>query len=154
MRERAADLMNELWPLFRALPRPSAHWIVTPSGEYESNNGNDWCFRCGDAIVRHLRRQDRKHREDYILDGGWRAEHDHLVHCAHCGETLDGSLTREGAAQELELYEYYGVRPANAYDAMALYETLNTLEWAKTPDDIVLALEACDLAEALLWSAT
>lgn len=151
---RATVLMDELTRLFQHMERPSAFWISTPIGEYESNNGSDWCKGCGVAIVRHLRRQDRKNRGDYLLDGGWRTEHDHLVFCAHCGKTLDGSLTDYGASQEVEALSYYGVKPGSSYDAMSLYEALNALEWSVDGTNLDLADAACDLAEALLWCAT
>lgn len=143
--------MRCTWP---SPPRRAAHWIGSPDGEYTGSNGSDWCRTCAIFVIRHLRRHDRKHREDYRLDGGWRTEHDHQPFCAHCCERLDGSLTTYGAEAEVECWQTYGVRPGNPYEAHSLWETLNVLGYASKPEDVEMAVQACDFAEAFLWCAT
>ncbi len=120
-------LILSLRPLASTVEERECHWISTPKGDL----GNEWCQSCGRAMVRHLRRRekDRRKREDYILDGGWRTDHDGPVFCAGCGVRLNGSLTEYGAIEELEHYSTYGFRPGNAYDAYEMTEMISALEY-------------------------
>lgn len=102
-------------------------------------------------MVRHLRKREknRRRRDDYILDGGWRTEHDGPVFCAGCGAILDGSLTDYGAVSEIEHYSSYPPRPGNAFDAHHLCEALSTLEYT-SEDRAGVAQEAISIATLFL----
>lgn len=121
------------------------HWISTPNGDH----GDEWCPDCGYFKVRNLRRHDRKHRADYILDGGWRTEHDSMPICAGCGAFLDGALTTYGAKQELEYYRECGLSTRRDVDALYLGEIIGSLCF--DDEDAPMALE---LAEALTAPST
>lgn len=133
------------WPPRR---HPNAYWIAGPAEDY-----GDWCRSCGMFKLRNVRRRDRKRRDEYLLDGGWRTEHDHRLFCSGCHVKLDGSLTTYGVEAELEHFTYYGVRPGSAGDADDLLEVLEALEWTDVKHaDMAAEAQAC--AEALLWAAT
>lgn len=102
------------------------HWIATPNGDH----GREWCPDCGRFKVRNLRRHDRRRRDDYILDGGWRTSHDTMPMCANCGALLSGYLTGYGASQELDYYEDTGLSNNPPVDALYLSEIIENL-----PDD-------------------
>lgn len=149
--QRATDLEFELDDLSRPLrqQRPEIHWISTPDGD----QGSEWCGRCGHFKVRHLQRHDRKRRDSYFLDGGWRTEEDGFRYCCACGVQLDVGLTTYGALEAIESLDHFGIRPGNAEDAADLSEILSTLAWHE-PQNAGAVERAADLAEALLWSAT
>lgn len=127
-----------------AVPRRPCHWIATPDGD----SGYEWCPTCGRAKARHLRRHDRRHRSDYILDGGWRTEHDSLPICHGCGAYLDGSLTGYGASYELDHYLENGLSTDPSVDAVYFAEIIG----AMLPDHED-APRAFALAEAVIAAA-
>lgn len=103
------DLARKIDQLADLAKDSNPHWICTPSGEYETNSGNDWCRTCGTFMFRHLRRKDRRNAGDYFFDGGWRTESDCHRFCAHCGCWLRISLTSYGVEEELYHYRENGV---------------------------------------------
>lgn len=112
------------------------HWIATPDGD----EGREWCPDCGWAKVRNLRRRDRRRRSHYILDGGWRTNHDSMPICAGCGAFLDGYLTSFGASQELDYYCEAGLSTSAAVDALYLSEILDSID--QDDDEAVAAAVA------------
>lgn len=149
---RAHDLYFALEPLARHCPTKPAFWVTSPDGEVYTDYGSDFCGSCASAICRNRRRRDRKRRADYRVDGGWRTEHDVAPYCGGCGVKLDACRTGYGASRELEYYAEVGVRPGNALDALCLLEVLNVVDFPRTPEELEMADEAADLAEAMLWS--
>lgn len=136
------DRQELVWALSRiSAPVRPCHWIATPNGD----NGYEWCPDCGYFKVRNLRRHDRKRRNDYILDGGWRTSHDSMPGCHGCGALLDGSLTSYGASSELDYYEEAGLSTDPKVDALYLSEILDNL-----PEDDGRLELAMSLARALL----
>lgn len=115
------------------------HWICTPHGEYETDNGNDWCEDCGRFMFRHLRRKDRKRAQDYFFDGGWTSESDSHRFCAHCGCWLRISLTSYGVEEELAHYREHGVG-ASDNDAYALSLLINAISWGGQHEAEVMSL--------------
>ena len=116
-------------------------WISTPSGEYETNNGNDWCETCAVFIFRHLRKKDRKRAADYFLDGGSRAESDSHRFCAHCSCWLRVSLTGYGVEEELHHYRENGIGLNSVVDeAYSLDLLLNAVSWRGDHEEEVLAI--------------
>lgn len=106
-----------------AAKRRNCHWISTPDGD----NGYEWCPTCVYYKVRNLRRHDRRRREDYRVDGGWRTEHDSFPICHGCGAFLDGSLTEYGAREEIEYYRSSGLSTRADVDALYLSEIAGAL---------------------------
>jgi hypothetical protein len=139
------DLISALDRMASSPKLPPCHWISTPDGD----QGSEWCYCCGRAMVRHLRRQDRRRRGDYILDGGWRTDHDHRVFCAGCGCQLDGSLTTYGALEELDYFRDLDPASASNQDAYDLSEVLLTLD-VTSEDDADAALEAIAIARRIV----
>lgn len=122
------ELARKVEALAQGAKDSNPHWICTPGGEYETNNGNDWCETCGRFMFRHLRRKDRKHAEDYFFDGGWRTESDRHLHCAHCGCWLRVSLTDYGVEEELAHYRENGVG-SDINDAYAIDLLMSAVSW-------------------------
>lgn len=147
--EEVHDLIIALEPLARSAEVRNAYWISTPDGEYLSNNGNEWCRTCGLYMVRHLKRQDRKRRDDYLLDGGWTSEHDTPPACAHCGVRLKAHLTIHGAAYELDHFRESPPQPGCPDDAYSFVEILYAVEYV-SEEDAEIAEEAISLAKALV----
>lgn len=143
------DLIDALRPLAAKAKVENAYWIVTPDGEYISNNGNEWCHDCGTAKVRNLRNHDRKRADEYILDGGWVTEHDTPPMCAHCGVKLEASLLFYGGTYELDHFRDYPPVPGNADQAYEISEMLSALQYTK-PEETHLALEAINIARKLI----
>lgn len=110
---------------------PYPRWISTPDGDL----GSEWCSDCGYYKVRNLRRRDRKRREDYILDGGWRTEEENFLNCTACGVALDVSLTDFGVEQVLETYEENGFTTSRTSDAREIGELLSSVEYRFERDD-------------------
>lgn len=145
------DLAKKIEALAAPVEDSNPHWICTPAGEYETNNGNDWCGDCGQALFKHLRRKDKAHRTDYFFDGGARCESDTHKFCAHCGKWLRVSLTACGVEEELYHYRENGFNvadPANeAYsiDLLMRYASWgadHTKEIQTLARDFVTAVEA------------
>ena len=128
-----------LWPLANKIALKRCHWIVTPDGDL----GTEWCTDCGYFKVRNLRRHDRKRRQDYLLDGGWRTDHDHTPFCEACGELLDGNLTNYGSVTELEHYQEYGFSTNVILDAYFLEEMLCNLPNDVLPAGIKIVQQFC-----------
>lgn len=118
-------LSGQLAPLIPKMRLPYPRWIVTPDGDL----GSEWCTDCGYYKVRNLRRHDRKRREDYILDGGWRTEEDGHKFCAGCGVRLDVCLTREGVEEEVGHFEEWGFTTNSGEDAYEISEMLSAVDW-------------------------
>lgn len=141
-----AQIAKEQWDIERRLAKLSSsvktkrcHWINTPNGDL----GAEWCTDCGLYKLRNLRRRDRKHRDDYILDGGWRTCHDVTQFCCSCGALLDGSLTEYGAREELEHYASQGFRPGDPFDAHHLGEMLFGLPEKDAAEGLEIAKRFC-----------
>lgn len=143
-------LMDALRPLAAQVDVKSAHWICTPNGEYETHNGErEWCRDCGTFVVRHLRRRDRKHRQDYILDGGWPSEHETPIFCAHCGAKLECILLVSGGLYELEHFAENQPTPGNRNHAFELYEMLSAFEYVG-PEHAEAAQEAIKIGRVFV----
>lgn len=145
----AYEVSRRLAPFARQVKVKRCHWISIPLGDL----GTEWCTDCGRAKVRNLRRRDRKNRSDYILDGGWRTDHDSQPFCACCGAVLDGALTEYAALEELEFYREHGFRPCEPSDAYILDEMLLGLPSSAMAEGIAIASRFCDESDALLASA-
>ena len=117
------DLERALQPLAANVEVRALHWIHTPEGD----QGNEWCFDCGRYKVRNLRRRDRKNREDYGLDGGWRTEEEGFKFCEGCGAHLDAHVLPYGVYSELDYYREYGFSTDATLDAYYISEMLNSL---------------------------
>jgi hypothetical protein len=138
------ELARKVEALAQKVKDSNPHWICTPSGEYETNNGNDWCADCGRFMFRHLRRKDRKNARDYFFDGGWRTESDTHRFCAHCGCWLRVSLTDCGVKEELEHYRENGVG-SDVNDAYAIDLLMSAASWGCEHEQ-----EIMDLARQLI----
>lgn len=123
-------LLARVEPLADRTKRPYPRWISTPDGD----EGSEWCSDCGYFKVRNLRRHDRRRREDYILDGGWRTEEDHFCFCAGCGVQLDVCLTDYGVQEAIATFEECGFSTSRAHDAYEISELLNAVEYRSDDD--------------------
>lgn len=142
-------LIEQIRPMIGKMPIKYPRWISTPEGDL----GTEWCSDCGYYKVRNLRRNDRKRRSDYILDGGWRTEEEHFCFCKACGVTLDVCLTDYGAEEAIRTFEECGFSTSQQQDAYELSELLDRVEYAShsgdNPDQraAVVALAKAFLAE-------
>ena len=143
------ELIDKLRPLASQARVENAHWIVTPEGEYVSNNGNEWCFDCGSAKLKNLRKNDRKNADGYILDGGWVSEHDTPPMCAHCGVKLSASLTTCGGIYELDHFRDNPPVPGNIDQAYEVSEMLSAFQYTR-PEHDSLAAEAIEIGRKLV----
>lgn len=131
----AISMIDALHELAMMAEVKDAYWIVTPDGEYISDSGNEWCFDCGIAKTKSLRKHDRKRAREYILDGGWVSEHDTPPHCAHCGVKLRASLRFYGGIYELDHFRNNPPTPGNVDHAYEVSEMLSALQYADTEYD-------------------
>ncbi|TIX20939.1 hypothetical protein [Mesorhizobium sp.] len=127
----------------------TAYWIATPDGEYESQNGSDWCRDCGMAKLRNLRKHDRRRADEYILDGGWVSEHDTPPMCAHCGVKLKATLLAYGGIYELEHFRDNPPAPGDVNHAYEISEMLSAFQYTRAEHDS-LAKEAIEIGLALV----
>lgn len=125
------DLAKKIEALAAPVEDSNPYWICTPGGEYETNNGNDWCADCGRAMFKHLRRKDKARRADYFFDGGWSGiESDSPRFCAHCYKPLRVSLTGYGIEEELAHYRENGFNVAQvAYEAYSIDRLMCAASW-------------------------
>lgn len=147
--EEVDTLIDALRPLASQAKVEDAHWIVTPDGEYISNNGNEWCYRCGSAKVRNLRKRNPKRADEYLLDGGWVSEHDTPPHCAHCGVKLRAHLLIYGGIYELDHFRDNPPVPGNVDHAHEISEMLSAFHYT-APEHNELAAEAIEIGRALV----
>lgn len=138
------ELLDKLRPLASQARVENAHWLVTPEGEYVSNNGNEWCFDCGSAKLKNLRKHDRKNADGYILDGGWISEHETPPMCAHCGVKLRASLLVSGGIYELDHFRDNAPEPGNVNHAYEVSEMLSAFQYTR-PEHDSLAAEAIEI---------
>lgn len=142
----------ELAPLVRAYAEPYAeqvkdcHWISTPNGDY----GMEYCDDCGEKLVEKLRSEDQENADDYILDGGWRTDHDTTVWCEDCGVRLNGALTDYGASEELAHYVCEGIHSFSPEVAYDISELIDHYDWQSDNSDMKEANECIALAKAFL----
>lgn len=145
------ELMDRQWRFLSfdldkiAVATRPCHWISTPRGDH----GREWCPDCGHAKVRNMRRHDRRRRSGYILDGGWRTEHDYMPMCAGCGSYLDGAMTRYAIDEQIEYYREYGLSTDQAVDALYLSEVITNIDEEDTEGvdlAVRLAREVLDTA--------
>lgn len=144
-----ADLIFALAPLARMVDEKPSHWLFTPDGEYESDHGSEWCSACGRAVLRHLRKKDKKRRADYILDGGWCTEHDVPPHCAGCGVKLIGTLLEYGGIQELAHFRENPPVQGNPTHAYEIREMLSALEYVDEKR-VAFKIEAMEIAQRFI----
>lgn len=142
------DLIDALRPLASRAKVESAYWIATPDGEYLSNNGNEWCYDCGTAKVKNLRKHDRKRADEYLLDGGWVSEHETPPMCAHCGVKLRASLLVYGGLYELDHFRDNPPEPGNVDHAYEVSEMLSAFQYTRQEHDD-FAREAIEVARVL-----
>lgn len=109
-------IMKEMAPLLGE-DFPPAYWISTPDCEVDSL---EWCWPCGNYKLRHMRRHDRKRRDEYFLSR-CDAESDIVYICAGCGHRLRTVLTTYGISQELDHFEHCEIGEA---DPRELYDLL------------------------------
>lgn len=143
------DLIDALHPLAVRAKVKSSHWIATPDGEYLTNDGNEWCYDCGMAKVKNLRKRDRKRADEYILDGGWVSEHETPPHCAHCGVKLRASLLIYGGIYELDHFRDNPPVPDNIDHAYEVSEMLSAFRYCNPQHDD-LAKEAIKIGRDLV----
>jgi len=143
------QLITQLKPLAALAKVEDAYWISTPDGEYRSSDGAEWCFDCGNPMVKHLRKNDKSRRDDYILDGGWVCEHETPPHCAHCGVKLRASLLVYGGIYELEHFRENPPEPGSINHAYEVSEMLSAFEHTKS-DHEDLYREAIEIGRALV----
>lgn len=144
------EIIEALRPLANQCRVEAAYWIATPGGgQYESMDGSDWCRECGMAKVRHLRKHDRKHANEYILDGGWVSEHDTPPMCVHCGVKLEASLLAYGGVYELEHFRDNPPIPGNVDHAYEVSEMLSAFQCTR-PDHDDAAREAIEIGRFLV----
>ncbi|WP_421565941.1 hypothetical protein [Ochrobactrum sp. EDr1-4] len=143
------ELLDKLTPLASQARVENAHWIVTPEGEYVSNNGNEWCFDCGSAKLKNLRKHNRKNADGYILDGGWAIDHDTPPMCAHCGVKLRASLLVYGGIYELDHFRDNPPVPGNIDHAYEVSEMLSAFQYTRSEHD-GLAAEAIEIGQKLV----
>lgn len=146
----AGKIADALYAVAKHVPVKSAHWITLPDGSsFYTNHGAEWCRDCGRAMLRRLRKQDRKRRSDYMLDGGWVSEHETPPHCCGCGSKLDATLTTYGALEELA---HFRENPPLAKSAEQVYEVREMLEALEYADEenSPAAHEAIEIGRNLL----
>lgn len=147
--ETVTRLIKQLSNIAGERRLPYLRWIITPDGDL----GSEWCRDCGYYKVRNLRRHDRKRREDYILDGGWRTEEEGFKYCAGCGSRLDVCLTDYGLREELAHYEECGFSGQRGEDAYELSEMLSAVEYRsdrESDDEAEIRRALIRLAETFL----
>lgn len=118
-------LMEQVAPIAAGTKLKFPRWISTPDGD----QGEEWCPDCGYYMWRHLRRHDRKRREDYFLDGGWRTESDGFRFCAGCRIRLDVCLTDYGVEENINHYEECGFSASPRDDAWEINELLEAVHY-------------------------
>lgn len=144
------DIVRALDPIAEAVEVRPAHWIVTPDGgSYYGDGGGEWCRACARAVLRHLRRRDRRHRHEYALDGGWVCEHDTPPHCAGCGVKLEATLLSYGALEELAHFRENPPSPDRPETVYEVREMLSALEYTKA-ENTKYALEAIAIGRKLV----
>lgn len=143
------EIINALRPLASKATVKSAHWISTPDGTYETDNGSEWCSDCGMAMLKHLRKHDRKRADQYILDGGWVSEHDTPPMCAHCCVKLEATLLFYGGTYELDHFRENPPAPGNVDHAHEVSEMLSAFQYTKQEDGY-LAKEAIEIGRTLV----
>lgn len=143
------ELIEALAPLAASVKDRPLHWISTPDGTYESNYGSDWCADCGYYMMRHLRKRDRRRSRNYLLDGGWGTEEEHLAHCAGCGVRLQVSLLKYGGLDELAHYRDCGFSKKPEQDAYDIIAVLECFSVTSDDDGAACATEAVELAKRL-----
>lgn len=145
----ARKIADALYAVAKNVPVKNAHWIALPDGgSYYSDHGAEWCRDCGRAMLRHLKRQDRKNRRNYRLDGGWACEHETPPHCSGCGSKLDAILLSYGAIEELDHFRENPPNPKSPEQVYEVREMLIALEYT-TKDNSVHAREAIKIGRRL-----
>lgn len=111
------DIIEQLEKIASPLDPENIHWIPGEAGE-------NWCYACGKAKAKHMRRRAKKNKKDFILDGGWSGgEEDNPAYCEGCGKLLHYSLTDYGVEQELSHFlNSILVAPLNPETAYELCE--------------------------------
>lgn len=123
-------LQAQIAPLVPAQRPEPIRWIVTPGGDL----GTEWCSTCGYYMVRHLKRHDRLHRDDYILDGGWRIESDNYPTCEGCGQPLDVIPTDYCIQQTIQTFQECGYSTSTERDAFEIDEMLDSVAYCYAGD--------------------
>jgi hypothetical protein len=143
------DIVRALDPIAETVPVKNAHWITLPDGSsYYGSHGAEWCRDCARPMIRHLRRKDRRHRRDYVLDGGWCSEHETPPHCAGCGVKLECTLTSYGALEELDHFRDNPPSPAFPHTIYEVREMVQAVEYIDVRYD-EFALEAITIGRTL-----
>lgn len=98
-----------------------AHWI------HGADSGEDFCYKCCKKEVANLKKKDPK--GEYIVDGGWRTDHDTPPFCYRCGRRLDGCLTDYGCEAELDHFLEHGVNLSRWGHCYEMSEVINGRGW-------------------------
>lgn len=145
----ARKIADALYPVAKQVTVKSAHWITLPDGSsFYTDDGAEWCHDCGRAMLRHLKRRDRKNRRGYMLDGGWISEHETPPHCCGCHSKLDAILLTYGALEELSHFRDSPPNPKSPDQVYEVREMLVALEYAKK-DDTPYVREAIKIGRRL-----
>jgi hypothetical protein len=104
--------------------------------------GSNWCYACGKARAKHLRRRAaRKDKAEYTLDGGYPAgDEDGCAHCEGCGKLLHYSLTDYGVENEPGHFLAHWTLQGE-FEPKTAYELARVFEHGQHVDDL-----AADLA--------
>lgn len=126
---KADDVDKYLCDLCAGLDLDHVHWV------HGDDEAQDWCHSCCTFKVRHLRRRNKKNRDDYSVDGGYGSESDGVAVCAGCGELLAYSLSDSGVREELWHFLIYGfadegepIAPQTAYEMLRIFRGAKYME--------------------------
>lgn len=112
IRERAVALCE---PVAKGYAKKEGYYIQAKNETFGNiDEGGDWCFECGRAKCRNLRRHNRK--AGWVLCGN-DGEEDGPRWCDGCGARLDYTFTEYAA--EVELLEVFPNNPFRPDDAEA-----------------------------------
>jgi hypothetical protein len=114
---------------------PYPHWI----GGGGADQGPSYCRTCADAKV-------AAGVAEYV-DGGWLQENDGCCHCETCGRLLEYTLTKCGAAEEID--HYLAVELLAPVSPEEAFHIAKMLEHDETnPEAIAIATKAAALIKS------
>lgn len=140
------DLQSQIEPLIGKMKIKYPHWINAPDG----SQPDSWCGECGYFKMRNLRRHNKKHRDEYNLDGGWRTEEEHFCFCQHCGVRLSVCLTDYGLDEEIRHYQENGLCTSASINAYEINELLERVEYGDDEETLERRQAVVEVARQFL----
>jgi hypothetical protein len=140
------DAVSYLDAISYDLDLENVHWV------HGGDEAADWCYDCCKAMVRHLRKKDKKNRKEYCVDGGWSGgESDNTPFCAGCGKMLAYSLTKYGMDSEFDHFLNHDFFCCDgSIDPYTAYELSAVIGAARCFDDEETSKKAHELANIIM----